>query len=324
MIKVEDILRLTYTPDLTSGGIAGACRSLSHSYTGIGQAAYGRLRHTVAQVAVELAFRRHLVDRGIRFGVRGPAAFTDPDHFNVVLRGRRLDIQTFLITHRQQVLAIQEDPAVLLKAPALVPLDQYAAGGQSTEDVYVFAFLPGMIAESTASGRRSMPAEGPVHLVHLMPGSWAHPRVWMPLGPLVLKSENDGMLEIEIGGQNRNREPLCCPVALPARTRLDLEADFHSVTYLHSGTAPGRRLGIRSPTRRETRVIEATEWHDIWIHGAAIFLAGWITRDQLRQRAKLIHEGTRVFQYSRTRKENLAMPISDLKPIDQLFELARA
>ncbi len=322
MIQPEDILRLAYTPDLSTAGISRACLSLAHGYAGVDRAAYDRLRHLVAEVAVELAFRRHLVERSIPFSVRGPTDLSEPDHYGVVLRRRRLEIQTFLIKDRDQAGALEEDPGLLLEVPALVGLEQYAADGLAAEDVYVFAFVPAITPDPTRPVKTSIPSAQISHLVHLMPGDWARPRVWMPLGPLVLKSESEGMLEIEIGGQDGNRGPLNCRATLPARKRLELAADFHALTYIHSETAPRGRLGIRSPTRRETQVVQAAEWHDIWLEADTILIAGWITRDQFRQRAKLIQEGRRVFQYRRTRKKNLAMPISDLRPLARLLEVS--
>jgi hypothetical protein len=41
---------------------------------------------------------------------------------------------------------------------------------------------------------------------------------------------------------------------------------------------------------------------------------GYITRDEY------CHYGSRVFQYSKTRTKNLAVPIADLKPLGHLFE----
>jgi len=55
-----------------------------------------------------------------------------------------------------------------------------------------------------------------------------------------------------------------------------------------------------------------------------IFLAGWISREEFRRRASLIHEGSRVFQYNQTRAKNLAVSISDLKPMSELLERVRA
>ena len=57
----------------------------------------------------------------------------------------------------------------------------------------------------------------------------------------------------------------------------------------------------------------------VW-HG--YFLTGWITREEFRRRATLIREGSRVFQYDQTRTKNLAVPVSDLKPMSELFEQA--
>ena len=36
MISASDIIRLPYTPDLTEGGIAYACRSLNYTYNRMG------------------------------------------------------------------------------------------------------------------------------------------------------------------------------------------------------------------------------------------------------------------------------------------------
>jgi hypothetical protein len=205
VINAGDILRLDFTLDLTQGGISYACYSLPQLYTKAGYAARNVLRHTVAQVAVEIALRRHLVEKRIPFEVRGAVPFTAPNHFDVMLRGQRCDIRTFLITNRNQIHSIQMDPGLILEAPALVPVDQYAAEGQSNHDLYLIAFALGTNADSPADGGRSRESEGRMHLVHVMPGSWAHPRAWIPLGPLVLKSEDLEALALEIGGQDRDR-----------------------------------------------------------------------------------------------------------------------
>ena len=103
-----------------------------------------------------------------------------------------------------------------------------------------------------------------------------------------------------------------------------MEAEFYSVAYLHAKSNPLGRLGIHSPSRAETLTIEKREWNNIWVSGLDIYLAGWITRDEFRQRASLIPAGRRVFQYTQTRIKNLAVPIAQLKPLPDLFEHARA
>ena len=54
-----------------------------------------------------------------------------------------------------------------------------------------------------------------------------------------------------------------------------------------------------------------------------VTLAGWLTRGEFNRRAEPMPEGTRVFQYEKTRTKNLALPIKELKPITELLERVR-
>ena len=49
-----------------------------------------------------------------------------------------------------------------------------------------------------------------------------------------------------------------------------------------------------------------------------MLLLGWITRGEFRTRSKLIAQGRRVFQFDRTKTRNLAVSVSNLKPIAEL------
>jgi hypothetical protein len=55
-----------------------------------------------------------------------------------------------------------------------------------------------------------------------------------------------------------------------------------------------------------------------------VLLAGFITRAEFKQHASPIHPGARVFQYDRTRTKNMAVPVSDLKPLSELFGRVKA
>jgi hypothetical protein len=320
MLSAVDILRLPYTPDLTEGGIAYACRSLPHTYDRMGGSPFDRLRRIAAGVAVELAFRRQLAQQAVPFDVKGATPFTDPDRYDVSLGGHRCDIKSFLITHRDQISAMHRDPGLVLEAPALVPLDQHTAEGHSENDLYLFAFLTGLIAASPADLARAIASGQPTYLIHTLPRPWARPRAWAPLGPLALKSEGDATLTIELGGQNVEREFIRHAAELPPRQRVEIGGGFYALAYLHSPTKPGARLGIHSGSREETHIVEPAEWGNIWVYGMDIWLTGWITRREFRTRASLLREGSRVFQYDRTRTKNLAVPISDLHPLHDLFE----
>jgi hypothetical protein len=323
MITTSELIHLPYTRDLTEGGIAYALRSLPYTYNRMGGSPYDRLRRIVAGVAVELAFRRYLSEHEIPFDVQGATPFTDPDRYDVSLGGRRCDIKSFLITRREQITEMKRNPQIVLNAPALVPSDQNAAEGHSDHDIYLFAFLPALLAASQDDLQKAISKNQPYFLVHAMPDAWVRPSGWNSLGALVLKSESDETQVLEIGGQDAVRKMRSLEVELPPHTRIRIDDRFFSVAYLQSKFLPGARVGIHSPARKETHLVGMLEWGNIWIYGMDVLLAGWLTREEFNRRAHPIQEGTRVFQYDRTRTKNLAVPVSDLKPLPDLLERVR-
>jgi hypothetical protein len=323
MLTKTDLIRLPYTPDLTEGGIAYACRSLPHTYDRMGGSPFDRLRRIVAGVAAELALRRHLGSLEVPFDVQGATPFTDPDRYDVSLGGRRCDLKSYLITRREQIEALRGNPAPLLEAPALVPLDQFNAGGGRDQDLYLFAFLLGLVAASPRDLDRALQAGQPVHLIHPLPSPWARPRLWRPLGELALKSESGEPLVVELGGQNEGRGFLSERLELPPRTRRAAAAEFHSLAYVHVSARPGGRLGLHAPALGETCLIARHEWGNIWVYGLQVLLAGYLTREEFRRRAAVLPAGSRVYQYQRTRTRNLAVPLTELRPLDDLFARAK-
>jgi len=324
MLSPSDFLRIPFTPDLTQGGIAYAIRSLAYTYNRMGGSPFDRLRRIVAGVAVELAFRRHLSQQGIPFDVKGATPFTDPDRYDVSLGGHRCDIKSFLISNRGQISSMRTHPELLLKAPALVPLDQYAADGHLEDDLYLFAFMTCLIAASQADLGKVLEAGQPAYLVHTMPKEWTRPQVWQPLGPLALKSESDETLAVEIGGQAEGREFLTRTVVLPPRMRVKIDEPFFALSSAHVHKLPGARVGIHSPAIGEPYIIDPFGWGNIWVYGMEIILTGYIPREEFRRKSSLIQPGSRVFQYSKTRTKNLAVPVADLKPLGRLFEQVKA
>jgi len=324
MISSSNFIHLSYTRDLTEGGIAYAIRSLPYMYNRAGGSPYDRLRRTVASVAVELAFRRYLAEQNIPFDVKGARPFTDPNQYDVSLGGRRCDIKTFFISYREQIAEMKRNPQVVLDAPALVPSDQNAADAHSDKDIYLFAFLSGLIAASQSNLQKAIYTEQPHYLVHAMPEAWLRPAKWNPLGALVLKSESDETQIVELGGQVEGREMRTAVVEVPPRTRVMLNEGFFSLTYIHSKSLPNARIGIHSPALQETYIISSLDWGNIWVYGLDILLAGYLTRAEFNHNARAILPGARVFQYDHTQAKNLAVNVSELKSISDLLAHVRA
>ncbi len=324
MISVSDFIHLPYTRDLTEGGIAYAVHSLPYTYNRMGGSSYERLRRIVAGVSVELAFRRYLAEQAVPFDVLGATPFTDPDHYDVSLGGRRCDIKSFLITHREQITDMKRNPQVVLKAPALVPSDQNAAEGHSDQDLYLFAFLSGLVAASPEDMEKTKDESKDSYWLHVLPDTWNRPERWTPLGPLALKSEAAETLTVEIGGQDAGREMRSLQVQVPPRKRVQIDDRFFSLAYVHVKLPPSARLGLHSPQLKETHIIEPAAWNNIWVYGLDLLLAGYLERGEFNRRASFLREGARVFQYNRTRTKNLAVNIQDLRPVSELLERAKA
>ncbi len=323
MLTASNILHLPYTPDLTEGGIAYALRSLPNSFERIGSKPYDRIRRVVAEVAVELAFRRYLSQQEIPFDVMGAAPFTEPDKYNVSLGGHRCDIKSFLISHRDQITQMRNDPSVILNAPALVPSDRHAMDGHSDNDLYLFAFLSGLIAASKTDLKKAIETKQPHYLIHVLPAKWRKPARWNPLGPFVLKSESEEKMLVEISGQDEGRGFMTRRVNLPAKTRVPVKDRFYSISSIHVKNMPSARLGIHCAAYKEAHIVPPLEWGNIWVYGTEIHLAGFISRGEFRKRAQMIAPNSRVFQYNHTKTKNLAVPVSRLSPLQDLFKRVR-
>ena len=324
MITSSDFIHIPYNRDLTEGGIAFALRALPFTHFRARSSAYDRLRRIAASVAVELAFRRYLSEQKIPFVVKSATPFTDPDHYNVALGSRRCDIKLFLIAYRKQVDEMENNPAVALNAPALVPSDQHAAEGYSDKDISLFAFLAGSVAASLADMQKARLANQSEYLIHVMPEAWIRPSQWNPLGRPVSKSESGEAQIIEIGGQTASREMRSVTVMLPPRTRIQLDEEFYSVAYTHSKSQPAARVGIHNSLLQATSIMDPTTWGNLWIHGTEILLTGFITRREFNSMAEPIHPGARVFEHERTHMKNIAVPVSELRPLSELFEQVKA
>lgn len=320
MLTKNDFIRIPYTPDLSENGIAYACRSLPHTYNRMGGSKINRMRRIVGGIGVELAFRRYLNERKIPFDIKGATPFTDPDKYDVSLGGRRCDVKSFLLSRKSQITELKRDLNLLLNASALIPSDQFAANTHEESDLYIFAFLTGLVAASRADMIRAVGAGNPLHLIHALPKDWAKPEHWNPLGRLALKSEGNEPLALELGGQNKDRAFISERITLEPQKRTETESTFHTLAYAHVDKMPDARIGIHSPEKRETYIIPSRKWGNIQVYGMSVLLVGYLTREEFRQKAREIPVGSRVYQYSRTKTKNLGVPVRELKPLRSLFE----
>ena len=100
MISESDFITIPYTPDMTQAGIKFACQSLSNISFHAKSNRYNHLRDIVARKAVALAFIRHLNHFQIPHEMLVSTPFTDPDHYDIAIGGRRCNINSFMLTQK--------------------------------------------------------------------------------------------------------------------------------------------------------------------------------------------------------------------------------
>jgi hypothetical protein len=319
MLAPSDLIRLPYTPDLTPTGIAYACRSLPYTYDRMGGSNFSRLRRIVAGKAVELAFRRYLGAEDVPYDDLGATPFTDPDHYDIGLGGRRCDLKSFLLSQKDTIHRIRRNPDHLLQASALVPTDQVASDHLNDDDLYIFAFVTALVTPHQVDLERAMAAGQPHFILFSLPSAWARPPHWISLGQLIMKSEASQPITVELGGQGADRDFQSEEIALSPGIRTRAQKDFYSLAYLHVPHIPAGRIGVHSTRMDRLCIVHPHEWGNIWVYGMDIFLGGYMTRGEFRRRAADLPPGSRVMQYFHTRTHNQTLFISDLYPLFELF-----
>jgi len=319
MIATPDLLRLPYDDTLTRAGVEYAKKSLHYTYDRMHLNLGARLRKIVAGVAVELAFRRWLDANEVPYDLLGATAFTEKDKYDLRLGGRRCDLKSFLITRRDDIRELRRDPGWLLDAAALVPEDQLLGQSLADGDVYAFGFLAGLETRQRDELEKAVQAGQPLQLVASPDAdAWLGRGLWRPLGPLALKTNLLAPLEVEIGGQGADRSAVVERLLLPPRERVETQHEFYSLLYLQVDRLPEGQLGVHSPALRETHVITPAQWHNIWIYGMEVIIAGWLTKGDFRSHSRRLPAGSRVKQYARTQTTNYALDVRHLRPIRDL------
>lgn len=326
MLTKKDLLRLDCTPDLTKAGILSTCQWLAFSSWNLGDNPYNHLRRKIGHVVVELALRRLLAERLVPIQTLKLDPFSDSYQHAISLGGHRLHLNNYLISNSAQVRAVQQDPAVLLQAFALTPLDQIVRAGQVNRDIHLFAFLINMATKSQAHHHKDQATENPCFYLVVLPKSWAQPESWVSLNPITLKSEANQPITIELGGLNAARRFNRTQIQLQPGIPTNVTDEFYSLAYIHILDHPKTRLGLHSPRfpqRSQVHIIQPAEWRNVMVNGSEIWLTGWLSLDEFRRRSFILPAGQKTFQYSRTYYKNLCVPMTELQPLEKLLEETR-
>jgi len=284
---------------------------------------YEALRQKVAEVSVEVAFRRHLGSQGLLVTTEPPQPFSDPERHDAVLGGRRFDLRTALIRDRKRIEAMQRAPDGLREEWALIPAADVLAPERPDQDVFVFAFLTGLVTRSASELKRALGASQPCALLHCMPDAWKAPRTWRSMDPLTVSCRSP-IRELEIHGQNEGRQHLSRTTALPPEREVKLESGLFAVSALQIQAPTRTAVRVRSAVHARPHIVMPRDWENIWVYGMEISIAGYLTRKEFRSRARPLRRSPRSQTRLRPRTTYLAVPVGQLEPVAGLLQAARS
>ncbi|MBN2500418.1 MAG: hypothetical protein JXB38_06580 [Anaerolineales bacterium] len=323
MLAPQDPLTIPYTPDLTQAGIAYVQHNLHYIGGQYGGTRPQRLQGIVTEKIVELAFRRHLTTAQIPHELVETPSFAAGSDVGVTLGGRRCELISYLFAEREIIRAVGADPRQLLQAEALVPKEQLVSERLADEDVYLFAFLLGLVADDESERQKAQQANLPMHLIKPCPKDWARPAHWHSLGTLVLKSDTSAPIKLTLSGQDADRHLLSEEIMLQPLERAEATNGFYSLTHLYAAAEPNGPVGVHSPVLGETLLVEAGDWQNLWVYGMRIILAGYMTRGEFRRMARVLPPGSSTMPFSHTAQAYLTVPVHALHPLADLFARAQ-
>jgi len=318
MLNANDLIQIPYTPDLTQAAIAYLTQTMVQPGNPMDDLDFPELRRVVEEKAVDLAFRRLLVERNVSHQMLEPRSFTAGGEMIAALGGRGCTIASQLISDRNLISQIRKDPAVLLEAQALVP-EKGAGRSLHEEDLYIFACLLGLVTHSQQDLQKVIAGGQPHYLFFKTPMEWATPRQWRSFAPLALKLDSETPAAVELGGLGGERAGQTFKVDLPPRQRIQVSPDLYTLNYLHAEILPQGTVGVHSPAQPETLLVAPFQWGNLWVYGMEIVLLGYLSRGEFQRKAVRLPAGSRTFGQPRTEQDYKSLPVDQLRPLPDLF-----
>lgn len=322
MLTASDFVHLDFTNQLTQAGIAYTIRKLAGMVDYYDSITCDRIRLGVTKIAVELAFRRHLSINGIPHDSKTAQPFTKPDHQSVFIGGRKCEIISYLIQHRETIHAFRKDSNLLLQTPVQIPNDLFKSNHISNKDLLIFSFATGLVTTTQDELERARNASQPSYCIHLLPILWSQPPSWRSLGRLVVRANTTEPVTIEMAGLGKSREYINEQIYLHPHQKASPKTDFYSLNMIHNNQCDGASVEIYSPTVKKAYQIARNDWDNIWVYGMDIILAGFITLGEFN---RLAGPCITKEQYSRIIKSpssNVALKTKKLHSLIDLFQSA--
>jgi len=307
---------------MTRAGIAYAIQTLVTRRDFKAFKNYDRLRSDIVDIAVQLAFRRHLTTHRIPHDSQLDRPFTRPDLQSVSIGGRKCEIISVLISNRDTIYDINRDNNQLLQAPVKIPAPLLETENLADKDLLIFAFATGLITATQYELHRAQSASQPTYFVHLPARIWSHPSRRRSLGRVVISNEGNVPLSIEVAGSDKSQEILNEQMYLASLREITSQSEFYSLKLLSIPQGPCSKLKIYSPQINKFYDIDENDWRNIWVYGMDIILAGFITFGEIKHSARPLKSGAQTRHLANSHLTEAALSPKRLHPLADLFQSA--
>ena len=323
MVSKSDFVTIPFNPDMTLAGIKYTCRSLTNERDQFRNSHINKLRETIAKNVVKLGFKRYLDQTNTPYEMMRSTPFSDPEHYDIVIGGRRCEINVILITDKRQIRSIRAEPHLLLQTQTLIPIDKLSGGELFAKDVLIFIFLTALITPNRRTIEKANAAGQPLYMFNMFPRNWAIPVRWDSLGTILVESNMENTIQLEFGGFNIDRQFQSERFILNPRDKVDLKHNFYTLSYIHTPNLPDDAIRVYSTFLKETYLVSPHTWTNLWIYGMDIIIGGYVTRVEYQKNARRISKNSRKIPSSCASKEIFTLPIHKLHSIMYLFEHAK-
>jgi hypothetical protein len=229
-----------------------------------------------------------------------------------------------LITEKRRIQSIRTEPHLLLKTQAEIPIDQLSDSELFNENILIFTLLTALVTPNRHTIKKAKEAGQPLFMINLLPKKWAFPAKWDSLGSIMIESNQETTLALELGGINNHRHFQTERFNLEPHTQMDLKHNFFTLSYIHTPNLPDDTIRVHSSFLKETYLIDPYSWKNLWIYGMDIIIGGYVTGVEYQNNALRLSKRGRNKNSTRASDDFLTLPIQSLRPINDLFERAKS
>ena len=319
-LTASDLVQLKCETGDIQAGIQYASRSLHYTYNRMHLQPADRLRKIVVGKIFERAFQRWLTKHDVKYDFAGETTFDKKDRYDIGINGRACDLKSYLLRRKDQISQVESSPARLLKASALVPLDQITNPNLKPTDIYIFGFITGQEARDLLDLQTLQEKDLPHCLLHVVDQAiWQFTANNQSPQKIILKSNARLPNDIQLGGLDEHGRFVQETLKLNPQNRVESNQNYTALFYVRPLQWLDGELGITYATLHKPEIISPNDWQNIWLYGRQIFLCGWMNKREFRKKSERLPAGGQTLQYTRTKTINCTLPIQELRPMADLL-----